>query len=129
MLFLFDSSTAARREKKLASRSAADAGKGTRLLCARCAHPVTRQGECIAVDGGHEHRRINPAGYRFHFGCFRAAPGCTMHGATSSEHTWFAGYAWRIANCASCFGHLGWRYERGADGFYGLILERLAEES
>lgn len=129
MLFLFDSSTAARREKKLASRSAADAGKGTRLLCARCAHPVTRQGERIAVDGGHEHRRINPAGCRFHLGCFRAAPGCMTQGAASSEHTWFAGYAWRIANCASCFGHLGWRYERGADGFYGLILERLAEES
>jgi hypothetical protein len=59
----------------------------------------------------------------------RAAPGCTTQGAASREHTWFAGYAWRIANCASCLGHLGWRYERGADGFFGLILERLAEEN
>ena len=129
MLFLFDSRTAARREKKLASRAADDAGKGRRLLCARCGHPVTRERERIDIDGVHEHRRTNPAGYRFHFGSFRAAPGCTTQGAPSHEHTWFAGYAWRIANCASCLGHLGWRYERGADGFYGLILERLAEEN
>ncbi|HET7363420.1 MAG TPA: cereblon family protein [Burkholderiales bacterium] len=129
MLFLYDSTTAARREKKLAARSADDAGKGARLLCARCGHAVTRQGERIEVDGAHEHRRTNPAGYRFHFGCFRAAPGCTTQGAATDEHTWFAGYAWRIANCASCLGQLGWRYERGADAFYGLIFERLAEEN
>jgi len=127
-LLLFDSSTAARRENKL-SRTTADAGKAKRLLCARCAHPVTRHAEGMEVDGAHEHRRVNPAGYRYHFGCFRAAPGCTTQGAASEEHTWFPGYAWRIANCASCLGHLGWRYERGADGFYGLILERLAEEN
>jgi hypothetical protein len=129
MLLLYDSSTAARREKKLAARFADDATKGTRLLCARCGHPVTRHRERIDVDGAHEHRRTNPAGYHFHFGCFRAAQGCTTQGAASREHTWFAGYAWRIANCANCLAHLGWRYERAAGGFFGLILERLAEEN
>ena len=129
VLFLYDSSIAARREKKLAARYADEAGKGRRLLCARCGHPITRHGERIEVDGSHDHRRMNPAGCRYHFGCFRAAPGCTTQGAPSHEHTWFAGYAWRLANCAGCLGHLGWRYERGADGFFGLILERLAEES
>lgn len=112
-----------------ASRMQDDAAKGSRILCAQCRHPVTRQGERMTVDGAHDHRRTNPAGYRFHFGCFRAAPGCSTQGAASLEHTWFAGYAWKIALCASCLVHLGWRFERGADGFYGLILERLAEEN
>jgi hypothetical protein len=129
VLFLYDSSRAARRDKKLAERGAGATGTGRRLLCARCGHPVTRHGERIAVDGAHEHRGVNPAGYRYQFGCFRAAPGCASQGAASHEHTWFAGYAWRIANCASCLRHLGWRYEAGADGFFGLILERLAEQN
>ena len=129
VLFLYDSSSAARRKKKPAERGADAAGKGRCLLCARCGHLVTRHGERIEVDGAHQHRCVNPAGYRYHFGCFRAAPGCTTQGAPVHEHTWFAGYAWRIANCASCLGHLGWRYERGADSFFGLILERLAEEN
>lgn len=113
----------------LVSRLEQDAARGRRLLCARCGHPVTRQGERIDVEGAHEHRRANPAGYRFHFGCFRAAPGCASQGPGTIEYTWFAGYAWRIALCANCLEHLGWRFERGDDSFYGLILERLAEEN
>jgi hypothetical protein len=97
-----------------------------RLFCARCRHPVTHQDERIEVAGGHRHTRTNPAGFTFTFGCFREAGGCIAVGAATREHTWFAGYAWRIALCASCERHLGWRFEAPGDRFHGLILERLA---
>jgi hypothetical protein len=100
-------------KQDLASRLQGNTAKGSQILCAQCRHPVTRQAERMAVDGAHEHRRTNLAWYRFHFGCFRAAPGCATQGAPSLEHTWFAGYAWKIAVCASCLVHLGWRFERG----------------
>ena len=103
MLFLYDSSTAARREKKLAARSADDAGKGARLLCARCGHPVTRHRERIA--------RLRDAG--------RSEPRAPVVRGLRVAHCELRGLS----------RDLGWRYERGADGFFGLILERLAEEN
>ncbi|ETN16239.1 hypothetical protein PPTG_06421 [Phytophthora nicotianae INRA-310] len=30
----------------------------------------------------------------------------------STEDTWFAGYAWSITHCNSCYQHLGWRFDR-----------------
>ncbi|EGZ10925.1 hypothetical protein PHYSODRAFT_520825 [Phytophthora sojae] len=30
----------------------------------------------------------------------------------STQDTWFAGYAWSITHCDSCYQHLGWRFDR-----------------
>jgi hypothetical protein len=99
---------------------------GRPLRCRACGRPITTDAERCAVDGAHEHRRVNPHGYRYHFGCFRAAPGCGRIGAPSSEHTWFSGCAWRIAVCGGCGKHLGWEFS-GADRFFGLILAKLVQ--
>lgn len=39
-----------------------------------------------------------------------------LHGAPSTECSWFAGYAWQICSCARCHRHLGWRYSWQAEG-------------
>jgi len=112
-----------------ANRPAADADsratKEQRLFCALCRHPVTHQEERVPVNGSHEHTCTNPGGYTFGIGCFREAGGCIAIGEATEAHTWFKGYAWRIAICASCEHHLGWRFEGPADHFHGLILDRL----
>lgn len=102
-----------------------EANTGGRLLCARCRHPVTHRDERIEVNGAHGHRCTNPGGHTFDIGCFREAAGCAAIGDATRAHTWFKGYAWRIAVCASCEHHLGWRFESPADHFHGLILDRL----
>lgn len=96
-----------------------------RLFCAACRLPVTDQGQRIAMLGAHAHSCINPHGLTFHIGCFREAPGCAVAGEATTEHTWFPGYAWRIAACARCGTHLGWKFEGGNGGFYGLIVRQL----
>jgi len=48
---------------------------------------------------------------------------------TTTEFTWFNGYAWRIAVCAKCRQHLGWRFESPQDYFHGLILNQLTSSS
>lgn len=101
--------------------------RGRALLCAACTLPLTTDGERIELDGAHEHTRINPHGYVFHFGCFRAAPGCATLGVPTTEDTWFRGYAWRFAHCRGCGMHLGWRFDGEAGGFFGLVLDRLIE--
>jgi hypothetical protein len=98
------------------------------LCCARCGHPVTRERHRIAVNGRHEHTRVNPFGFVFHFGCFAQADGCAVDGPPTTEETWFPGYAWRIAHCAACHSHLGWAFQ-GEGAFFGLLLDRLTAPS
>ena len=46
-------------------------------------------------------------------------------GEPTREHTWFTGFAWRIALCAQCQAHLGWRFQNENEYFHGLIINRL----
>lgn len=119
-----DSRTAG-RPQRAPRRHEAGAAPARRLYCARCRRAITATDERISVNGQHEHSCVNPYGLRFHIACFRAAPGCAAVGGASAEHTWFPGYAWRVAVCAGCSAHLGWLYHAGADAFYGLIMARL----
>ena len=113
----------------LEQQKARDAG-GHRILCARCGQTVSTSNQRIDRAGAHEHRFENPAGFAFRIGCFRHAPGCRCVGEATLEWTWFPGHAWSVALCRQCGHHLGWGYGPGATGeaFFGLILDRLAEE-
>ena len=52
-----------------------------------------------------------------------------MVGVPTTEHVWFAGYAWSFSICRGCHSHLGWCFEgKDAPTFHGLILDRLIEE-
>jgi hypothetical protein len=124
-ILFIDSAAQKRREKKAGLDATDGSGPERRLLCAACRNPVTDERERMSLNGGHAHTCTNPAGLTFRIGCFREARGCAALGRASAEHTWFAGYAWQVAVCARCGVQLGWRYQRSADRFYGLILDRL----
>lgn len=104
-------------------------GRPRHLYCARCRHPITDAGQRISVAGGHRHTCTNPLGITYELGCFAQAPGALHHGPPVSEHSWFTGYAWRVAICGNCNVHLGWGFH--GDGappfFFGLILDHLTE--
>lgn len=38
-------------------------------------------------------------------------PSPNKQGTPETEHSWFPGYAWTIANCRHCYSHLGWRFD------------------
>jgi hypothetical protein len=100
------------------------------LACGRCGHRIAPLSARTEVAGQHVHTRINPHGYVWRFGCFSAAPGARDATPPTTDHTWFAGHAWQLANCGRCDVHLGWRFlpsEGGASGFFGLVLEMLVE--
>ena len=103
--------------------------RARRLLCRACAQPITADEHRVAIEGRHIHRRTNPSGFEFEFGCFCTAPGAVAVGAATEEHTWFAGLAWRFSVCGRCGFHLGWLFEGGGASFHGLILNRLEEEA
>ncbi|MCA9781229.1 MAG: hypothetical protein KC800_31125 [Candidatus Eremiobacteraeota bacterium] len=97
------------------------------ICCKSCGQVVAERGDCGAAVEGDEHTFRNPAGYSFHVMVFSRAIGCKEVGPATKEASWFPGYAWRIALCSECEGHLGWHFSGGEAGsFYGLIVTRLS---
>ena len=88
---------------------------------------MTTEAEGIAIDGQHVHRRTNPAGIDFEFGCFATARGAESIGEPTAEFSWFPGYTWMYSVCRTCAAHLGWRFEGAGPSFHGLILARLVQ--
>ena len=119
-----DSST----EEEILLRDGEETSREKRLLCGLCGYYITSRDRALEKSGIRVHVFTNPAGMTFRIGCFSSAPGCVTAGAPTEEYTWFPGYSWSFALCGSCMTHLGWFYESGSDGFYGLILANLAEE-
>ncbi len=107
---------------------AEDRAPGRNLLCRVCLSIITSEEEGISMSGSHRHVFVNPSGVVYAVGCFRSAPGCLRTGTPTLEYTWFAGYLWSYALCARCGLHLGWYYESGGGGFFGLITDHLIRE-
>ncbi|MBF0137484.1 MAG: cereblon family protein [Magnetococcus sp. DMHC-1] len=96
------------------------------VLCARCAHRVTRPEMGLRERGRHEHIFFNPQGLVFQIRCYFSAPGCLVVGMPTGDFSWFKGYLWQYAHCGGCHHHLGWYYLNGPDvPFFGLIVNRL----
>lgn len=108
-----------------ALKDAADALLKRWLRCRLCRGPVTAEDDRTVVEGEHVHRRTNPAGIEFEFGCFLAAPGAQVVGEPTFEFSWFAGRAWAYSLCRGCGAHLGWHFEGRDPAFHALILDRL----
>jgi hypothetical protein len=54
-----------------------------------------------------------------------------LQGTPETEHCWFPGYAWTIANCKTCGCHLGWRFTRvseecSPESFWGFSRDALS---
>ena len=77
------------------------------------------------MSGAHAHTFVNPAGFGYVIGCWNAAAGCVHLGSTETAFSWFPGWSWQLAACASCRTHLGWVYRNAGQQFHGLIAERL----
>jgi hypothetical protein len=102
---------------------------GVAYYCAACGAFMTRPSLGIRIAGGHDHTFVNPVGIRFDVRCFADAPGAVAVGSATPQHTWFSGFDWRIALCATCGAHVGWMYEGlGPPAvFFGLIRPMLVE--
>ena len=100
-----------------------------RVRCAQCRVVVTRGALAVARGGAHEHTFRNSAGYSWTVRCFRDASGCTSEGAFTAEATWFAGYQWCYALCATCSRHLGWWFVGSGPSFVALITPRITQSA
>lgn len=127
-VFLFKPDIAEKTKRQEEAETEETPYDGRQLLCRQCLAAITRPEERIAVDGAHQHTFANPHGIVFEIDCFRNAWGCGAIGSPTDEFTWFSGYFWQVAICATCMTHVGWRFTSvHASPFYGLIHDRLVE--
>jgi len=125
ILYWFDATGKDIDELQQTEKKTSETDKGKPLYCGACGHLISYEKERISVQGRHYHTCTNPADIVYNIGCFHYAPGCSVTGPASAEHTWFTGYRWQIAVCENCGEHLGWLFRDGSE-FYGLITARLA---
>lgn len=57
--------------------------------------------DAVLVAGGYMHDIVTVS----------RATNTELTGAPSAEYSWFPGYTWTIAVCASCMAHVGWRFD------------------
>jgi hypothetical protein len=102
-------------------------GRGVVLACALCEAPITSESARIAIEGSHEHFKVNPHGVSFRVGCFASAGNLVVVSPPERAWSWFAGYAWLIEACAGCGTHMGWLFQGDAHRFHGLLVDALVE--
>jgi hypothetical protein len=106
-------------------------GNGARAFqCASCSGLITHSDRLLLIGGKTRHFFVNPMGVECDFYTFASCPGALALGEATDEHTWFSGYAWRMAFCQHCSHHLGWHYEgtmrsRRPSDFWGILVSSL----
>lgn len=101
------------------------------IRCRACRQPISSEDQVFAPPGSNA-----VAAYANLFGqlrevvALRRAEGLIFGAEASTELTWFSGYAWRVAGCAACRAHLGWRYEATLSAlepevFFGLLTSAI----
>ena len=98
--------------------------------CAACGEFIAHSAGLILLNGKMRHVFVNPAGLKCDFQTFDNCPGAIALGEATEEYTWFPGYAWTAAFCASCLLHLGWLYKGVScngrpPAFWGILVERV----
>ncbi|MFO0727546.1 MAG: cereblon family protein [Myxococcota bacterium] len=102
------------------------------LRCRQCAAVISRPTEIFRMRSEAMVQVFpNPLGMLREIITVRAAWGLEIHGPPTTEFTWFEGYAWEIALCASCRTQVGWRYQAvqasALPEFFGLLTRAVVE--
>ncbi|MCC7386406.1 MAG: hypothetical protein IT384_31500 [Deltaproteobacteria bacterium] len=102
------------------------------IVCRRCETEVSSARHIFAPLGESAIAAYaNPSGHLREVLAVREAWSLDLQGWSTSDFTWFPGYAWRIAHCAGCATHVGWCFE--AEGtsepprFFGLLTAAVVE--
>lgn len=101
------------------------------IRCRVCQQPLSSEDQVFAPPGSTAvGAYANVFGQLREVVALRRAEGLIFSGESSTELSWFSGYAWRIAGCASCRAHLGWRYEATSaalepEVFFGLLTSAI----
>ncbi|XP_060079019.1 protein cereblon-like [Ylistrum balloti] len=96
------------------------------LCCKGCGYQVANKNDVFSLSiEGPLGAYVNPGGYVHETMTVHKAQNLNLIGRPSTEHSWFPGYAWTIAQCRRCNSHMGWKFtstmkELKPQKFWGL---------
>ncbi|CAH8471533.1 unnamed protein product [Schistosoma rodhaini] len=86
----------------------------TACVCSSCDANITSNQYiiCLAQEGSSQ-TYINPSGILHDIVTVSQVTPNSVNliGEASAEYSWFPGYSWTIANCSSCYQHMGWLFK------------------
>ena len=103
------------------------------IICKQCSTEVSARRFVFTMRSGSAAQVFpNPYGQMKEIITVRSAWSVQLEGWATEEFTWFHGYAWRVAYCAECRAHLGWRFEAedspdGPARFFGLLAAAIVD--
>lgn len=81
------------------------------LACRHCNQALANVSNIFSMSvEGPQGTYVNPAGYVHEMLAVSKAKNLLYTGRPSTDHSWFPGYAWTIANCSRCRHHIGWKF-------------------
>uniref|UniRef100_A0A2K5LN57 Protein cereblon n=1 Tax=Cercocebus atys TaxID=9531 RepID=A0A2K5LN57_CERAT len=106
--------------------------KCTSLCCKQCQETeITTKNEIFSLSlCGPMAAYVNPHGYVHETLTVYKACNLNLIGRPSTEHSWFPGYAWTVAQCKICASHIGWKFtatkkDMSPQKFWGLTRSAL----
>ncbi|KAL9313473.1 hypothetical protein ACSQ67_018925 [Phaseolus vulgaris] len=104
------------------------------IRCKSCETTIAKRSDMLVMSSeGPLSAYVNSSGYVHEIMTFYKANGLSLIGPAVSEYSWFPGYAWTIANCATCKTQMGWLFTARSQKlkpniFWGIRCCQLAEE-
>ncbi|KAM8930518.1 protein cereblon [Pelodytes ibericus] len=106
--------------------------KCTSLCCKHCHDTeITTKNEIFSLSlCGPMAAYVNPHGYVHETLTVYKASRLSLVGRSSTENSWFPGFAWTIAQCSVCGSHMGWKFsavkkDLSPQRFWGLTRSAL----
>uniref|UniRef100_A0A8C2UXT8 Protein cereblon n=1 Tax=Chinchilla lanigera TaxID=34839 RepID=A0A8C2UXT8_CHILA len=106
--------------------------KCTSLCCKQCQETeITTKNEIFSLSlCGPMAAYVNPHGYVHETLTVYKASNLNLTSRPSTEHSWFPGYAWTVAQCRICASHIGWKFtatkkDMSPQKFWGLTRSAL----
>uniref|UniRef100_A0A0X3P211 Protein cereblon n=3 Tax=Schistocephalus solidus TaxID=70667 RepID=A0A0X3P211_SCHSO len=111
--------------------------KFSQIVCVSCRRNMSSQRDviCLAQEGSLT-TYVNPHGIVFDMLTLsRVIQGSIeLVGDSSTDYSWFPGYAWTIAQCAGCYNHVGWLFTATSEDlrprmFWGIKRDAIVPSS
>ncbi|XP_031488709.1 uncharacterized protein LOC116256480 [Nymphaea colorata] len=82
-----------------------------RVRCKHCMTVIARRRDMVVMSSdGPLNAFVNPYGHVHEIMTLNNAKGLALLDGPVTQHSWFPGYAWTIANCATCDSNMGWLF-------------------
>ncbi|CAJ1973920.1 unnamed protein product [Sphenostylis stenocarpa] len=104
------------------------------IRCKSCESTIAKRSDMLVMSSeGPLSAYVNPDGYVHEIMTLYKANGLALIGPAVAEYSWFPGYAWTIATCATCKTQMGWLFTARSQKlkpstFWGIRSCQLAEE-